>query len=153
MRNGSRYCIRSSWSIPTHNNIIHVLILLSVNYRLKFIGYVIILSSICLLNKYHILSFCNKYVAYFMSCYFNDIFGSTILLLLIGIVLSFYKKIKLKLYQVELFMLFCGIVWEFITPLYRSDTTTDIIDLLAYLLGGILFWYTFGGKAYFSNEC
>lgn len=123
-----------------------------MNYKLKFIGYVIILSSICLSNKYHILSFCNMYVAYFMSCYFNDIFGSTILLLLIGIVLSFHKKIKLKLYHVELFMLFCGIIWEFVTPLYRPDATTDIIDIFAYLLGGILFWYVFGGKAFFNSS-
>lgn len=81
-----------------------------------------------------------------MKCYFNDIFGCTGYLLMIGFLLTFTKTIKIELIHVIIFTLFFGLIWEFITPLYRHDTTSDVLDLFAYMTGGLLFWYVFGGK-------
>lgn len=104
------------------------------------------------MNQFHILNDQNDSVAYFMRCYFNDIFGSTIFLLFLNLVHSFLiKKNVVSFYHVELLMLICGVLWEFLTPLYRSDTTTDIIDIFAYLLGGVIYWYILGRK-YFKKQ-
>ena len=115
--------------------------------RARSIIYIMVLSSICLLNKYHILYCDDGTIMYFMRCDFNDIFGSVVFLLILALVLSIlHIKINVKLLHVLIFMLFIGILWEYVTPLYRSDTTTDVFDIFAYLSGALLFWYVFGGK-------
>ena len=104
------------------------------------------------MNKFHILNVQNNDVSYFMRCYFNDIFGSTLFLLFLNLVYSFlFPKYVVRFYHVEILMLICGVLWEYFTPLYRSDTTTDIIDVFAYLLGGVIYWYILGRK-YFKKQ-
>ena len=83
----------------------------------------------------------NEYLAYFMICHFNDMIGSVAFLLLHHIVLTCIRiNIKLTLLRIELFILCCGLYWEYFTPLYRQSTTTDILDILAYLAGGLIYW-------------
>ena len=50
-----------------------------------------------------------------------------------------YRKM-IKLWQIELLLFPCGIFWEYITPLFRHNTTTDPCDILAYMIGGFLYW-------------
>lgn len=109
-----------------------------------------LLASVCILNKKHLTFWGDSgYVSYFMRCYFNDIFGCSVFLLYVSIVLSFMNKaFVIRLYHVELFTLICGILWEYITPLYRSDTTSDIYDIGAYMLGGLIYWYLLGGRSF-----
>ena len=38
-----------------------------------------------------------------------------------------------------LFVLGCGIFWEYITPLYLSRTVSDPLDVAAYLVGGCVY--------------
>lgn len=75
-----------------------------------------------------------------MSSYFNDIIGSITFMAYTNLILSFRKIILSKLWQIELLMFSCGVFWEFITPIYRADTVSDIFDVLAYMVGGILYW-------------
>lgn len=84
-----------------------------------------------------------------MRCYFNDVVGSIIFLWYLGVAWSIVNvRYALKLWHIELTMFVTGLAWEYITPLYRSDTTSDIYDIVAYLFGGILFWYVFEGKSF-----
>jgi hypothetical protein len=48
--------------------------------------------------------------------------------------------------------LFCGLLWEYVTPFYRKDTTSDLLDIIAYMLGGLLFWFVFGGRQFFTKS-
>ncbi len=107
----------------------------------KNIVYITIFLALYITNKYHIIVFDNLYVAYFMRCYFNDIVGSVAMLFVMRVLLlPFNKPAPLKLYHIEVFMFLCGIFWEFVTPLYRKDTTTDILDIIAYMVGGAIYW-------------
>ena len=105
-----------------------------------------LLASVCILNK--------KYLAFwedsgYLSYFINDIFGCSVFLLYVSIVLSFINKaLVIRLYHVELFTIICGILWEYITPLYRADTTSDIFDIGAYMLGGLIYWYLLGGRTF-----
>ncbi|MGF0110704.1 MULTISPECIES: hypothetical protein [unclassified Clostridium] len=82
----------------------------------------------------------NEAIKWFMTSYFNDITGGMTFTAYTNLVLSF-RNIKMhKLWQIELLMFSCGVFWEFITPLYRFDTVSDIWDVFAYMLGGILYW-------------
>ena len=75
-----------------------------------------------------------------MCCYFNDFIGSITFVSYVNTVCSFKDYRLEKLWQIELLLFGSGIFWEYITPLFRKSTTTDIWDLLAYLLGGLSYW-------------
>ena len=34
----------------------------------------------------------------------------------------------------------CGTIWEYVTPLFRKNTVSDIGDIVAYMIGGIVYW-------------
>lgn len=77
---------------------------------------------------------------YFLFCYFNDIVGSVTFMSLVNILLTLlgFQRIT-KLVYIEVLLLGAGLFWEYAAPLFRSDTFSDPIDLLAYLLGGMIY--------------
>lgn len=77
---------------------------------------------------------------WFLSCYFNDIIGSITFMSYCGIVLEIFHRKMLKLHQIILLMFCCGLFWEYITPLFRSNTISDPFDIVAYILGGTIYW-------------
>ena len=64
----------------------------------------------------------------------------------VNIVLSYTGKTLVKLWQVLLFTLACGILWEFGTMLVPEgifvlpSATLDPIDFIFYFAGGLIFW-------------
>lgn len=95
------------------------------------------------------LYFCNQFIKtrvsidlmrWFLSCYFNDIIGGITFIAYCNIIFDYYNKKMANLWQTE-FLLFCsGLFWEYITPLFRPNTVTDILDIIAYMIGGLLYW-------------
>ena len=114
-------------------------------FRLQSIVYFAIITVLCLANKNKFFCISNKEIASFMRCYFNDIFGYTGYLLLIGIFVSFQTRWKIGGKHIIVFTLCCGFFWEYITPLYRKDTVSDVLDMAAYMFGSGLYWFVFGG--------
>ncbi len=121
--------------------------------RIKAIIYAIGISTICIINKTKIVIVENEYIKCFLNSYLNDILGSIIFMLYLSIVLSFLNiKFTIKLIHVELTALISGLLWEYLTPLYRNDTVSDPFDLLAYMAGGLLFWYICDGNSLMNNK-
>lgn len=132
--------------------VIKVMISLVTN-RVKATIYALGLSSICIINKFKIVTVDNEYIKYFINCYLNDILGTIVFLLYLSIILSFLKKkFIFKLIHVESIILTCGILWEYVTPFYRKDTVSDPIDLFAYIFGGLLFWYVCDGDSLMNES-
>lgn len=77
---------------------------------------------------------------FFLRCYFNDIVGSITFMSLVNIVLLFlgFRGIT-DLLRTEGLLLAAGLFWEYGAPLLRSDTVSDPFDILAYMLGGLLY--------------
>lgn len=124
-----------------------------MNNRSRATLYAIGLSTICLLNKNKLFKTENKVINLFCNGYLNDILGTTIFLLYLSIVLSFLKKtFTFKFAHIVYITLFCGILWEYFTPLYRYDTVSDPIDIPAYMVGGIFFWYFCDGNRLMNNR-
>lgn len=120
--------------------------------RVKAIIYALGFSSVCIINKFKIVAVDNEYIMYFLNGYLNDILGTIVFLLCLSIVLSFLsKEFTFKLVHVELIVLICGILWEYVTPLYRKDTVSDPFDILAYTFGGLLFWYVCNGNSLMND--
>ncbi len=81
-----------------------------------------------------------KPIRWFMSCYFNDTIGGITFLAYCNIVFSFYNRKIVKLWQMELLMFLSGLFWEYVTPIFRQNTVSDVWDIFAYMVGGFLYW-------------
>lgn len=79
-------------------------------------------------------------IKWFMTCYFNDIIGGITFIAYCNMVFGLYSRKVLELWQIELLMFFSGIFWEYITPMFRANTISDVWDILAYMLGGFIYW-------------
>ena len=81
-----------------------------------------------------------KFLRWFMSCYFNDFIGSITFIAYCNVILSFCNKEMTKLWQILLIIFSAGLFWEYVTPLFRKNTVSDIGDIVAYMIGGIVYW-------------
>lgn len=79
-------------------------------------------------------------IRWFMCCYFNDTIGGTTFIAYCNMVFGFYKRKMVKLWQIELLLFFAGLFWEYVTPIFRTNTISDIWDVFAYMIGGFLYW-------------
>lgn len=115
------------------------------------INIVLIILTVALyeINQQLKFKISNEVIKWFMCCYFNDCIGAITFIAYCNIVMCFSKKKLEKLWQIELILFGCGLFWEIITPIYRNDTVTDIFDIVAYMIGGLLYTFIvrkFGGK-------
>lgn len=78
---------------------------------------------------------------YIYGGYFNDLICPLFFLSYCNILLlSIGKEIK-KLHWLLLFIFCVGPVWEFVTPLLKETSVTDVFDLVCYLVGTIFYWF------------
>lgn len=115
-----------------------------ITLKISKINLLIIIVCVlsCIINK-RCLGFTEGIVNWFLSCYYNDIVGAIAFSAYCDIISSnsMVQKYKInKLWKLEIILLICGLFWEYITPIIRTDTVSDIFDILAYLSGGIVFW-------------
>lgn len=74
----------------------------------------------------------------FFTNYFNDLLAPIILLAFTNFLLNFYNK-ELKGKYIYLFIGLCGVFWEFVTPLYKTTSVCDILDIVMYILGASIY--------------
>ena len=66
--------------------------------------------------------------------HFNDLLAMPLLLSYSSLV---HKK-SLSTLTVILLTIFCSFVWEFVAPMYKSDSMGDWLDVASYLLGSLV---------------
>ena len=76
----------------------------------------------------------------FCRFYWSDILAGILILAVLNSLLYFsrYKPIRTPLFTVP-FLLACGLVWEFLAPLWKPGAAADLWDFLAYQAGGALY--------------
>lgn len=73
------------------------------------------------------------------SNYGADILAGAWILCFLNILLCLAgRKTVEKMRHAVLFLLACGIFWEYVTPLYLERTVSDPWDIVAYIFGGII---------------
>ena len=75
----------------------------------------------------------------FLDGYFNDILAGCLILAITNLLLPLgrLKPLCTPLPCLAL-SLTCGLVWEFITPLYLPGSVSDLWDIAAYMIGGLI---------------
>ena len=76
----------------------------------------------------------------FLSSYGADVLAGAWILCFLNLVMVWsgrkpVRRISLAL----LFVLGCGVFWEYVTPLYLSRAVSDPLDVAAYLAGGLIY--------------
>lgn len=100
----------------------------------------VVSASMCFINQG-----CRGYVADgllrdFLYGYFNDYVGSISFIAACNIGLNWLGLGLRRWYAIVLLMVASGVYWEYITPIYRNDVTADVLDIVAYILGGLTYW-------------
>lgn len=72
--------------------------------------------------------------------YLNDLLAMNLLLPFSNILLWSKGKGIYSLKNIYIFTLLVGIEWEYVTPLYKGDSISDLKDIVAYFLGATLYY-------------
>lgn len=83
-------------------------------------------------------------LGYFLRCHFNDLLGGISFAAYVNFILSFSNWTTfrfVKLVHLIIQGVCCGIVWEWITPLFINTSTGDFGDVVAYVVGMIIYWF------------
>lgn len=128
----------NGWSNISCTSYFRTYRIMQKKYNLTIIAITLILYSFNQITKSFIYI---KAIKWFMVCYFNDIVGGITFISYCNVICGvFVNRQIIKLLQIEMLMFFCGLFWEYITPIFRKNTTSDIWDILAYMIGGFIYW-------------
>lgn len=81
-------------------------------------------------------------LSYLSKCHINDFFGGIVFCAYYNIIMLLGSKTPVAKFS-EIFALIftVGLIWEFIFPLFLSYSTSDVLDVIAYVLGGTAYYF------------
>ena len=81
-------------------------------------------------------------VGYLLQCHANDFLGGTAFLAYTNLLIDLVKPdVRFeRLPTILVFIFLCGLFWELVAPAFLADSVGDPFDLIAYMLGGCLYW-------------
>lgn len=91
-------------------------------------------------------------INYVLRCHFNDYLCGMLFVAYSNIVLLTRGYRIERLHHIILFCFIAGLFWEFVTPLFRSDSVGDWIDVVCYILGGLSYCGVINGKKHYSKK-
>lgn len=78
---------------------------------------------------------------YISICYLNDVLASILFLSYTNVVLLTNKQELKKLANITVVCIATGIIWEYGALYLKDNSTADMYDFVAYILGGVVYWY------------
>ena len=79
--------------------------------------------------------------SFFLHCYFNDLVAGVAFPCCVNIMFFIIKQMRVvKLIPLLVIIIVSGLFWEFVAPLYVPYAVTDVVDLVAYCSGTIIYW-------------
>lgn len=97
-------------------------------------------SSMYLFNNLFLKEHSSGLLRIFFVCYFNDLICPLFFFSYANLLLITVNKEISCLWGVCLISLCTSCVWEFVAPLIKPSSTTDPLDIVCYLTGGIAYW-------------
>ena len=76
----------------------------------------------------------------YVNNHLNDVLAAIVILAFSNVLLEKKYRMIDNLLYIEIFVFCSGVFWEFVTPLYKTDSVSDVLDLVAYCLGGLVYW-------------
>lgn len=81
-------------------------------------------------------------IDYILQCHFNDFIGAIIFCVYTNTILVISKRRKpiFNFWVLLVYMLIIAICWEFLFPIILPYSTSDFLDVIAYLFGTIVYF-------------
>lgn len=92
------------------------------------------------LNQLFFKAQTNGWIHYILQCHFNDVLAGLLLMSYSNFLLTIHEKAIIKLNQIVLYCLLVGLFWEYVIPLIKASSVSDPIDILCYIIGGMVYW-------------
>ena len=81
-------------------------------------------------------------IGYLLRCHFNDFIAGLIIVAYSNYVISLSKYNSIDgLKDIVFFSSVCGLFWEGVAPLFLRYSVSDPVDIVAYVLGSVLYYY------------
>lgn len=94
-----------------------------------------------LLNEYYIKLYSQGILYYISICYLNDVLASVLFLSYTNIILWTNKRELKTLDSIVTVCIGTGVIWEYGARYLKDNSTVDMYDFVAYILGGIVYWH------------
>jgi hypothetical protein len=92
------------------------------------------------LNNTFLKVYTEGVVKKFLICHFNDFICPLFFIAYSNLLLISVNREMKKLKWIMIFGFCSGLIWEFVAPLIKPSSITDMLDLLFYILGTFLYW-------------
>ena len=113
-------------------------------YRIKSITIFLIFFFIYLINRILKKYISIPLIGYICKNHLNDFIGGFLFCIYINMLLVLNNKKPIcKFYILFLIMLCVSLTWEYVFPIFLSYSTSDFFDIIAYMLGTILYYLMF----------
>lgn len=80
------------------------------------------------------------WIQIFFISYFNDLICPLLFLSYVNILMMTTGKEIKRLPVLLLLALVASLVWEFVAPIVKPTSVTDLIDIVCYLVGSVVYW-------------
>lgn len=101
---------------------------------------IIIVLFLYFLNNTYLKSYTKGIVQKFLICHFNDLICPLFFISYSNLLLISVNRELKKLKWIIVFGFCSGLIWEYVAPLIKPSSVTDMVDLLFYTLGTFLYW-------------
>ena len=107
---------------------------------------IVVVAFLYCLNNYYLKQHTEGIVRYLLVCHFNDFLCGSLFVAYSNIFLYIRKLLLQELCHIVLYCFCAGLVWEFVAPFLRKNSTPDWIDIGCYILGGFFYWLLLNSK-------
>lgn len=119
-------------------------ILSSIRRHRKDTAAAVLVAVLYVVNNLYLKSQFSGNLRIFFVCYLNDLMAPVFLLSYANILLGSIQRRLQKLWQILPMIFVFGCCWEFAAPLFKQSSVTDLIDILCYMAGAVLYWALIG---------
>ena len=110
-----------------------------LKYRLE-IQLILIIMILYMLNKTYFIHNTTGNIQMFYQCYFNDLLAPVFMLSLIVIMFGMFELEIKQYYLFILIGMIAGLCWEYIIPMIKQSSISDVNDLICYFIGINIFY-------------
>ena len=111
------------------------------NWIKKNLVFFAIAFSVYIVNRFLKSSIENPFIGYLCRCHLNDYIGGIVFCIYVNMILIIAKRNPIVSFRgIIALMVPVAIVWEYVFPLILPYSTSDIIDVLSYVMGACTYY-------------